>query len=108
MPLNSSQLHLLRAVRQEGSLARAARALGVQPPAVSQHRARLERGVGSPLVERGARGTSLTRLGVLLAAHGDRVASELANAEETVAEFMGTHAYRLRLGAFPSAAVALL
>jgi DNA-binding transcriptional LysR family regulator len=108
MPLNSSQLHLLRAVRQEGSLARAARALGLTPPAVSQQLARLEREVGSPVVERGARGTSLTRLGVLLAAHGDRVASELASAEETVAEFMGTHAYRLRLGAFPSAAVALL
>ena len=108
MVFTSSQLGLLRAVRQAGSLARAAHALGLTPPAVSQQLARLEREVGSPLVERGARGTSLTRLGTLLAAHADRVASELVSADETVAEFMGAHAHRLRLGAFPSAAVSLL
>lgn len=108
MSVTSLQLDLLRAVREEGSLARAAHALGVTAPAVSQQMSRLERGLGAPLVERGARGTRLTPLGMLLAAHGDRVATELSGAEETAANYLGAHADRLRLGAFPSAAVSLL
>ncbi|MBA0050921.1 LysR family transcriptional regulator [Streptomyces sp. AJS327] len=108
MPLTSPQLSLLLAVRETGSLARAASLLGVTPPAISQQLTRLEKEVGSPLVERGARGAMLTRLGAALCEHAVRVAAELERAEETVEAFLGVHARRLRLGAFPSAAMSLL
>jgi DNA-binding transcriptional LysR family regulator len=108
MDLTSGQLVLMRAVQEHGSLARAAQALEITAPAVSQQIARLEREIGAPVVERGARGTQLTGLGRLLAAHAARVADELEQAKESVAGYLGTHAHRLRIGAFPSAAVALL
>ncbi|MDI9949604.1 LysR family transcriptional regulator [Rhodococcus sp. IEGM 1305] len=108
MNLTSSQLALLLAVKQGGSLARAAETLGITSPAVSQQLAKLERDLGALLVERGARGAKLTPLGNLLAEHSERVAAELSRAEETVAHYLGAHANRLRFGAFPSAAVALL
>lgn len=108
MVLSSGQLALVRAVHEYGSLARAARALDVTAPAVSQQLARLEREVGAPVVERGARGTRLTELGLLLCRHADIVAVELVRAQESVADYLGMHAHRLRIGAFTSAAVALL
>jgi DNA-binding transcriptional LysR family regulator len=89
-------------------MARAALALGVSPPAVSQQLARLEREVGAVLVERGTRGARLTELGELLARHGARVADELAAATETAADYLGTHLNRLRIGAPPSLSTTLL
>jgi molybdate transport repressor ModE-like protein len=108
MALSSSQLAVLVEIRRTGSLARAALNLAVTPPAVSPQVARMEKVVGSPLVTRGARGARLTTLGASLADHGERVLAELAAAQETAAEFVGAHDRRLRVGAFPSAAVALL
>ncbi|PKW16591.1 LysR family transcriptional regulator [Saccharopolyspora spinosa] len=108
MGITSGQLALVRAIEEHGSLARAAHALGITAPAVSQQIARMERDVGSAVVERGARGTQLTELGKLLAVHAERVAAELEQAREAVAHYLGDHALRLRVGAFPSAAVALL
>ena len=108
MAMTSTQLALLVEIQRTGSLARAALNLNVTPPAVSQQLARLEREVGVSLVERGARGARLTPLGSDLAAHGEKVAQELAAAEETAAEFVGTHRNRLRIGAPPSLSMTLL
>jgi DNA-binding transcriptional LysR family regulator len=108
MPLTSVQLALLVEIRRTGSLARAAATIAVSPPAVSQQLARLEKDVGAPLVERGARGARLTRLGERLADHGARVADELRRAEETAADFLGTHRNRLRVGAPASVTYRLL
>ncbi len=88
MNLTSSQLALLLAVKQGGSLARAAETLGITSPAVSQQLAKLERDLGALLVERGARGAKLTPLGSLLAEHSERVSAELSRAEETVADYL--------------------
>jgi len=107
MPLLSKQLTLLVEVRRTGSLARAALNLSVTPPAVSQQLARMEKEIGASLVVRGARGAQLTTLGSLLADHGEVVISELGRAEEAAAELIGARARRLRVGAFPSASVAL-
>ncbi|WPB89289.1 LysR family transcriptional regulator [Streptomyces malaysiensis] len=108
MHLTSAQLDLLLAVAKTGSLAQAAGLLGVTPPAISQQLGKLEKEVGCALVERGARGARLTRLGAVLCRYGERVAAELELAAESVATFLGAHARRLRVGAFPSAATTLL
>ena len=108
MPLTSTQLALLVEIGRTGSLARAALNLDVTPPAISQQLARIEKEMGVPLVERGARGARLTPLGELLATHGKLVADELGRADDTAAKFLGTHANRLRIGAPPSMCVALL
>lgn len=108
MHFTSTQLRLLLEIQQTGSLARAALNLDVTPPAVSQQLARLEKEVGVPLVERGARGARLTPLGLSLAASGERVARELEAAQEKAAEFLGVHLDRLRVGAPPSLSMTLL
>ena len=108
MALTSSHLALLIEIERTGSLARAALNLSITPPAVSQQLARIEREVGAPLVDRGARGTRLTPLGQSLARHGVIVAAELMRAEETAAEFIGAHVNRLRVGAPPSMCATLL
>jgi DNA-binding transcriptional LysR family regulator len=106
--LTSTQLAVLVEIRRTGSLARAALNLSVTPPAVSQQLARMEKAVGATLVTRGARGARLTTLGMTLAEHGDRVLAEIDKADEAAAAFIDARARRLRVGAFPSASVALL
>lgn len=106
--MTSAHLALLVEIQRTGSLARAALNLEVTPPAISQQLARIEREMGVALVERGARGAKLTPLGERLAAHGVRVTEELRQADETAADFIGTHRNRLRVGAPLSMSVALL
>ena len=90
MPLTSTQLALLVEIGRTGSLARAALNLDVTPPAISQQLARIEKEMGVPLVERGARGARLTPLGELLAEHGKLVAGELGG--EHIGKQRHTHA----------------
>lgn len=108
MALSSASLALLVEIDRSGSLTRAAAALAVTPPAISQKVGRLEREVGASLVERGARGATLTPLGRALAGHGATVNEELRQAEETVAAYLGRHANRLRVGALNSSFAALV
>lgn len=108
MLLTSAHLTLLAEIRKAGSLARAAANLDITAPAVSQQLARMEREVGAALVKRGARGATLTRLGQVLAEHGEHIVAELSAAAEAAADFMGLNDRRLRIGAFPSASVSLL
>ena len=60
-------LELLISIATTGSLGRAATARGISQPAVSARIQRMEQVVGVPLVERSARGSSLTAAGALLA-----------------------------------------
>lgn len=102
MLLDASHLQLLAAVRRAGSLAGAARSLGLTPPAVTQAVARMERRVGAGLVERGARGAHLTPLGELMADEGDRVDALVDRAADRASTYLGEHASRLRVGALAS------
>ena len=61
--LKLRDLHVLLAVAQHGSMAKAASFLSVTQPAISQAIADLERVVGVPLVDRGPRGVELTVYG---------------------------------------------
>lgn len=108
MALSSSQLALLVEIRKTGSLARTALALDVSAPAVSQQLARLEKDIGLTLVERGARGASLTPIGEKLAAYGARVSDELRAAERAADDYKGHSGSRLRIAALESVSRQLL
>jgi DNA-binding transcriptional LysR family regulator len=71
----------LIAVRDHGSVAGAADALGFTPSAVSQQVKRLERQSGSPMLEHVGRGVIVTERGRLLAEHGQRLLAEMEELE---------------------------
>jgi molybdate transport repressor ModE-like protein len=102
MPLSAFHLQLLGEVQRAGSLAGAARALGVSPPAVSQQVARVEGELGVAVVSRGSRGASLTELGTALAEHGRTITEQVEAAAEASDRLLGRHARRLRVGAVAS------
>ena len=102
MPLSAFHLQLLGEVQRAGSLAGAARALGVSPPAVSQQVARVEAELGAAVVSRGSRGASLTELGAALALHGRAITEQVDAAAEASDRLLGRHARRLRVGAVAS------
>jgi DNA-binding transcriptional LysR family regulator len=102
MPLSAFHLQLLGEVQRAGSLAGAARALGVSPPAVSQQVARVEGELGVAVVSRGSRGASLTEVGAALAHHGRVITEQVEAAAEASDRLLGRHARRLRVGAVAS------
>ena len=113
--MRSVQLRHLRclvAVAQERHLARAAERLALSPPAVSKTLSELEAIVGTRLVERskaGRRGVQgLTAAGEQLLAHALRVLEALDASAQAVAPASGGRIERLRIGALPSVAPALL
>jgi len=113
--VRSVQLRHLRclvAVAQERHLARAAERLALSQPAVSKTLSELEAIVGTRLVERskaGRRGVQgLTAAGEQLLAHALRVLEALDASAQAVAPASGGRIERLRIGALPSVAPALL
>jgi DNA-binding transcriptional LysR family regulator len=72
-----------------GSVAAAAGALHLTPPAVSQQLMVLERETGASLIDRSGKQVALTAAGRLLAAHGERIAAQLRQAERDLAELTG-------------------
>ncbi len=82
--IDPRRLRVLQAVATGGSVAAAAQALHLTPPAVSQQLRALERD------------------GRLLAGHGERIAAQLRQAERDLAELTGRVAGPVRLAAFQS------
>jgi DNA-binding transcriptional LysR family regulator len=101
-------LQTFREVAMRGSFSLAAEELGFTQPAVSQHLARLERHLGVKVLERAARGVTLTPAGEALLAETEAVLSSVRAAERAAKSAGGVVASRLRLGAFPSAAAGLV
>jgi DNA-binding transcriptional LysR family regulator len=97
-----------REVARLGSFSRAAEALSLTQPAVSQQVAALERQAGARLLERGPGGLTLTPAGELLLAHADVVADRLELAAGQLDELAAHAARELRIGAFPSALATLV
>ncbi len=95
MSLQTDDLAAFLAVAREGSFGRAASALLVSQPAVSERMARLEREVGSTLFVRGARGSTLSPAGERLLPYATRTLALLTEAAETVRAVDG--APRLRV-----------
>lgn len=99
---------MLREVARQGSLSSAAAALSYTPSAVSQQLAQLEREVGVKLVERRSTGVVLTRAGQVLVAHANAMLARASRAEEELRQLAAGSWGRLRVGAFASAAAALM
>src|SRR5579859_3876413 len=100
--IDPRRLRILQAVAAHGSVAAAAGALHLTPPAVSQQLLALERETGASLIDRAGRRVTLTAAGRLLAAHGERIAAQLRQAERDLAELTGQATGPVRLAAFQS------
>ena len=101
-------MRMLREVAARGTVAAAAAALWVTPPAVSQQLAALEREAGVPLLEREGRRLRLTEAGRRLVDHTERVLAELEAAQADLAAAAAGISAHLHISAFPTAANAIL
>ena len=106
--LDVRRVLLLAEVARRGSVTATARALNYTPSAVSQQISRLEAEAGQPLLERHARGVTLTDAGRVLVERGERIERELTAAENELADFAGLRAGTLRVGTFPTVGASLL
>jgi DNA-binding transcriptional LysR family regulator len=106
--LDLKLLTTFREVAVRGSFSEAAAALDFTQPAVSQHISRLEQSLGTRVLERNARGVSLTPAGEVLVRHGAALLDAARRAEEAVRDAAGIGRAQVRVGAFPSAAAGLL
>src|SRR5918997_126146 len=95
-------------VAVRGSFSDAAAALDFTQPAVSQHISRLESSLGVRVLERSARGVSLTPAGGVLVRQASALLDAARRAEEAVREAGGVGRAQVRVAAFPSAAAGLL
>jgi DNA-binding transcriptional LysR family regulator len=101
--LDPRRLLTFREVATQGSFSRAAEALALSQPAVSQQVGALERELGTELLVRGRAGALPTPAGELLRQHADALAARLDLADEQMEALVGEERRTLRLGAFPSA-----
>jgi DNA-binding transcriptional LysR family regulator len=95
-------LKVIRAIGEEGGFTAAADRLGYSQPAVSQLVRRLERRLGTPLVERSGRSVRLTEAGKVLSRHAVTVLAAIEAAKEEVASNDGLRDGRVRVMAFPA------
>lgn len=102
--LDVGRLRLLHEVGLRGSIAGAARAVGISASAVSQQLAALERETGTALLDRTARGVELTGAGHVLAGRAAQVLDVLAAASAELESMAGTVGGPVRLAAVTSAA----
>ena len=87
------KLHQLRnflAVADKGSIRAGAKHLGMTQPALSRSIRELENEVGTPLLERHARGAALTELGEVFARRSGAALQELRRAQEELQQLQGT------------------
>ncbi|MEV4158911.1 LysR family transcriptional regulator [Nonomuraea dietziae] len=106
--LDPRKLRLLRELSRRGTIAAVAEALTFTASAVSQQLSALEREAGLPLLERTGRTVVLTPAGRLLVEHAEAVLASLERAEAALAATRTGPSGPLRIGAFPTAARALL
>jgi DNA-binding transcriptional LysR family regulator len=96
--LDVRKLLLLREVDARGSIAAAAEALNYTRSAVSQQLSALEAETGVPLLDRSNRKAELTEAGRLLIRHGERILSQLEEAESDLLAAAGRVHGSLRVG----------
>ncbi len=108
MQIQLRHFRCLVTVAQERNLARAADKLSLTQPAVSKTLAELEAITGARLVDRGRRGATLTSAGEELLSHALLVLDAVAKAQDALTPSAQKLAPRLRVGALPSVAPALL
>lgn len=96
--MNLQDLRTFVAVVDHGGFGRAAQALHLAQPAVSQHVKRLERELGATVLRRSTRRVELTAAGEQLLRRARSVLAEVARAEEEVRLLEAGRAGRVALG----------
>src|SRR5690242_21171742 len=105
--LHLGRLRLLRELSERRTIAAVADALQFTPSAVSQQLAMLEREAGVTLLEKAGRGVRLTDPALVLVGHAEALLERAALAEAELAHAAHTISGRVRIAAFPSAAIRL-
>jgi DNA-binding transcriptional LysR family regulator len=106
--LSLSGMRVLREIAARGSFTEAAESLGYTQSAVSRQVAALEAAAGTPLFDRGARGVRLNEAGAALLPHAATVLDQVEQARRELQGLSPAASGRLRVGAFPTAAAALV
>lgn len=101
-------IRYLKAVVDHGSFTRAAQALHVSQPALSQQVKELEERVGAQLLDRTGRKIRVTDLGAIYLQHAGRALEELEQATRAVRDVENLSTGTLRLGVTPSVATYLV
>ncbi len=107
-PFDVARLRLLHEVDRRGSIAAAARAVGLTPSAVSQQLAALEREAGTALLDRSPRGVALTGAGHALSARAGAVLDLLVEARADLDRLAGGVAGPVALVTIASAAATVV
>lgn len=102
------RLRLLSELRNRGSLAAVAEALGYNPSSVSHQLSILKREVGVDVLETSGRSVRLTAAGELLADSAERILQEMEKTQAAVATLAREPSGRIRVAAFQTAAHSLL
>jgi DNA-binding transcriptional LysR family regulator len=108
MNLSLRQFEVFLAVARAGGFRRAADALRVSQPALSQHIGELERELGVRLFERAGRVVTLTQAGRLLEDHAHRLFATLTSIREVLGELAGLTRGSLVIGASTTPGIYIL
>jgi DNA-binding transcriptional LysR family regulator len=106
--LDPRRLAVLREFAAQGTIARTAEALAFTSSAVSQQLAQLQREAGIPLFRKAGRRLELTDVGRTLAARADELLGRAEAVEAELAAQAGAVRGTVRVGAFQTAASALV
>lgn len=106
--IQPQQLRVLVAIRDCGSMTRAAQTLGYGVPTIAHHLASLERHLRAQLVERDSRGARLTPLGAVLVTEAEDILARLDKAERLVTTQRDLGLATIRVGTFASIGSQLL
>jgi len=93
------QLEIFAKVAELGSFSRAAEALFLTQPTVSEHIRTLEEEFGVRLLDRLGRGAAVTRAGQLLLSHAQRLLALSREARQAMDGFLGRMSGELQIGA---------
>ena len=107
-PLDVDRLLLLREVALRGTIASAARSVGLTPSAVSQQLSVLEREAGCTLLDRSPRGVALTGAGHALAKRAGAIVDVLTSARADLDRMSGSVSGPVGVAAVASAAATLV
>lgn len=106
--MNIRQLRYFLAVAEHRHFTRAAEAVSVSQPALSQQIRALEEELGTPLFDRLTTGIELTTAGQVLRSHAERILREVENARLAVEEVSGTVGGELSISAVHTANLVLV
>lgn len=99
------QIELFVVLAQHRSFTRAAEAVGIAQPALSQQVRRLERELGVQLLDRSTRPVRLTEAGSAFYARAERILADATLAGEEMREMAGAGRRRVVVGALPALAL---